>query len=282
MRRGAEVARHLQREPGARGQRGQPARQQPQVRRHPLQHRVGDHHVGVRRRRPVDDVGLLGVDPRARGRRPPSPATSPARSPRRPASARRAAPVRWPGPQPRSTTRRGAVAPDPGQQVVERARAVVVEARGRAPGPSWWRSRLDRGLERLGAATVGGDEPAPTHAASSVPGSGRTCSTHAVPAGHLALHEPGPAAGQRRGGAGCGSTPRPGRAPPPAPGPASASRSRRGARSAISTAPVDRPPASGASITVSVPALPGRLADQVPADPAGSPRPARAATARAR
>ena len=111
MRRRVEVAGHLARRSTRRRPVPGPAHQQLAVLGHPLQRRVAQHDVGVRLRRPLLDAPRRRRPDRARAPRRPSPASCP--RPRSTASGHRCegSRVRLPGPQPRSTTRRGDSAP---------------------------------------------------------------------------------------------------------------------------------------------------------------------------
>ena len=109
---------------------------------HPLQHRVGHHDVGVRRRRPVPHVGLLGGDPplarrghhlRRRVQR--------AHRRLRPAGGQHAGEVAGPAAEVDDPPRRRR--PRPGRAGRGTGASGGRRSRGRAPGPRWC-SRLAR------------------------------------------------------------------------------------------------------------------------------------------
>ena len=187
MRGGAEVAGHLHGELGAARQRGEPAGQQLPVLRHPVQHGVGEHDVGVRGGRPADDVDASRVDPGGAGGgdhlRGAVEALDHGRGQRAASSA-----VRFPGRSPGRRRAAGSVR-DPGQQVVEGPGAVVGEGEvgRRVPGCSVLATPPSA------SGDVGDDlgDDVPVR-----PGVRPHLQHRAVPAGHLALDEPGSAAGQ--------------------------------------------------------------------------------------
>ena len=248
MRRRAEVSRHLQREPGTGRQRAEPSRQQLRVLGHPLQHRVADHDVGVGLGRPVDDVDLLRVDAALPGGghhvrggvERGDPGLGPPIAQQRgqvPGTAAEVDHAPWrAGPDPGS--------PDAGEQVVERARPVVVEVEVERRFPAGARHRARPSVRATSAAIW-------RTAAGSVPGSARTCSIVPSRPGTLRWTNQAPPAGRRRnasrragrGGGGTGSRRSPARARPPAPGPVrpAAGAAPEGPRSAPLPRP-SRPP----------------------------------------
>ena len=163
--------------------------------RHPVQHGVGDHDVGVGRGRPGGDVGAVRVDA---GRPGGVDHLRGAVERLDPASGQRAASSRGevPGAAAQVDDAARARGARPGRAGRGRAGRGGRRRRGRPPGPRWCSPVIAVLLSASSAGDVRGDLA--RRRAGSVPASGRTCSTVPSRPGTLRCTNQAPPPGRSR------------------------------------------------------------------------------------